>query len=542
MTGVPMTAAARVIRDVAVVDGDSGAGAELAEPVDVVIEGEHIARIEARGTTADADVDVDHVIDGVGRLLLPGFIDAHAHADGLLFDPDVQLALLRQGVTTVIGGQDGVSYAPGDGAYASEYFAAINGPHPGYRGGGIRELLASYDGTTAVNQALLVPGGTVRREICGRSTQAANPAELAAMIALVAEGLADGAVGLSTGLDYVPGAFASTDELACLAEPVATAGGVYVSHMRGGYESGSQAGIDEIRAIAQHSGVAVHVSHFHAEPHLVHGLMAGLSASGVDASFDAYPYTRGCSILAMPVLPASITVRPTAEVLALLADPGERARLLDEWFPSIVDYPSLGPDWPEQLALAHIAAPEFAWAHGLTIGAAAARAGTTPAEFTLDVLAASRLEVNVVMAVRYARSDADLASILAHRRAMGGSDGIFVGAHPHPRARGSFARYLRSLVVDHGAMSWADAAALVSTRAADRFGLGARGRVRAGAVADLVLVDPARVADRATYDAPLHLAEGIDDVLVAGVPVLAGGLLTGATPGRGIRRSNRPEA
>ncbi|SFR72057.1 N-acyl-D-amino-acid deacylase [Agromyces sp. CF514] len=531
-----MSDLALVIRDVVVVDGDSGPGAEQAEPVDVVVEGGRVARLEYRGTTPGG-TDVAHEIDGRGRLLMPGFIDAHAHADGLLFDPDVQLALLRQGVTTVIGGQDGVSYAPGDGAYANEYFAAINGRHPTYAGGGIRELLASYDGATAVNQALLVPAGTVRREICGRSTDAASPAALDAMLALVAEGLADGAVGLSTGLDYVPGAFATTDELARLAEPVAAAGGVYVSHMRGGYEAGSQAGIDEIRAIAQHSGVAVHVSHFHAEPHLVHGLMAGLAASGVDASFDAYPYTRGCSILAMPVLPASITVRPTAEVLALLADPDERARLLDEWFPTIVDYPSLGPDWPEQLTLAHIAGPEFAWAHGLTIGAAAARAGTTPAEFTLDVLAASRLEVNVVMAVPYARSDADLASILAHPRAMGGSDGIFVGAHPHPRARGSFARYLRSLVVDQGAMSWADAAALVSTRAADRFGLGDRGRVRPGAVADLVLVDPARVADRATYDAPLALAEGIDDVLVAGVPVLADGRLTGATPGRSIRRS-----
>ncbi|GAA1961846.1 N-acyl-D-amino-acid deacylase family protein [Agromyces allii] len=530
-----MPAAAHVLRDVIVVDGDSGAGPELAEPVDVVIDGERVLRVEPRGTTPDAAAT--HVVDGLGRLLLPGFIDAHAHADGLVFDADVQLALLRQGVTTVIGGQDGVSYAPGDGAYASEYFAAINGPHPRYAGGGIRELLASYDDATAVNQALLVPAGTVRSLVCGRSTDAASPAELDAMLALVAEGLADGAVGLSTGLDYVPGAFASTHELARLAEPVAAVGGVYVSHMRGGYESGSQAGIDEIRAIAQRSGVAAHVSHFHAEPHLVHELMAGLSASGVDASFDAYPYTRGCSILAMPVLPASITVRPTAEVLALLADAVERARLLDEWFPTIVDYPSLGPDWPEQLTLAHIAAPEFAWAHGLTIGKAAARTGTTPAEFTLDVLAASRLEVNVVMAVRYARTDADLASILAHPRAMGGSDGIFVGAHPHPRARGSFARYLRSLVVDQGAIGWADAAALVSTRAVDRFGLGDRGRVRPGAVADLVLVDPARVADCATYDAPLALAEGIDDVLVAGVPVLAGGRLTGATPGRGIRRS-----
>ena len=153
------------------------------------------------------------------------------------------------------------------------------------------------------------------------------------------------------------------------------------------------------------------------------------------------------------------------------------------------------------LTLAHVAAPEYAWTHGLTLGEAADRAGSDPATFALDVLAASRLEVNVVMAVRNERSPAELASILAHPRALGGSDGIFVGAHPHPRARGSFARYLRSLVVEQGVLSWPDAAALVSTRAADRFALGRRGRIRPGWIADLVLVDPDAVRDRATYDA-----------------------------------------
>jgi N-acyl-D-amino-acid deacylase len=522
-----------LIRDVRVVDGDGAP----AEPVDVVVEGEVVERVEPRGTTAPATVDA--AIAGEGRMLLPGFVDAHAHADGRLFDPDVQLALLRQGVTTVIGGQDGVSYAPGDGAYATEYFAAINGPHPTWRGGGIRELLTTYDGATPLNAGVLVPAGTVRHEVCGRSTDAASPTELDRMRALVAEGLADGALGLSTGLDYVPGVFAGTDELAAIAEPVAAAGGVVVSHLRGGYEANSAAGIAELGEIARRTGAAVHVSHFHAEPSIVHHLMDGLAASGVDATFDAYPYTRGCSILAMPILPASLTVRPVDEVLAVLRDPVARQGLLDDWFPTIVDYPSLGPDWPGMLTLAHVATAEYAWALGRTIGDAARAAGTDPASFALDVLAASRLEVNVVMAVRHERSTAELASILAHPRAIGGSDGIFVGGHPHPRARGTFARYLRSLVLEERALDWADAAGLVATRAADRFGLGLRGRVRPGWIADLVLVDPLRVRDLATYDEPLALAEGVDDVLVAGIPVLAGGALTGATPGRGIRRGTR---
>lgn len=524
---------------------------------DVLLDGGRITAIATAGglDARAALAPRADVVDADGRLLLPGFIDAHSHADGAVFDPEVQLALLRQGVTTVIGGQDGVGFAPGDGAYGTEYFAAINGRHPHYRGSGIGELLAGYDGATPINVATLVPAGTVRFAVMGRSTDAPTPAELDEMRELVASGLADGAVGLSTGLDYVPGVFADAAELAALTRPVAAAGGVYVTHMRGGYEANSAAGIDEIGAIAAASGARVHVSHFHATPGIVRGELARLAAAGVDASFDAYPYTRGCSILAMPILPASLTVRPASEVLAVLADPAERARLRADWFPTITGYASLGPDWPAMLTLAHIAAPEYDWAHGLTLaegaaaanarGAAAARpdeaVGATDAiEFALDVLVASRLEVNVVMAVQHERSDAELAAILSHPAAIGGSDGIFLGRHPHPRARGSFARYLSLLVREQRALEWPDASALVSARAARRFGLGDRGVIREGAIADLVLVDAERVGAGASYDAPLELATGVDDVFVAGVPVLAGGALTGATPGMGLRHDRRP--
>lgn len=515
--------------------------------------GERRADVAVEGTGIVAVGDVpprpgDTVLDCAGRLVMPGFIDAHSHVDGLLRDEGVQRSLLRQGVTSVITGQDGVSYAPGDGAYASEYFAAINGPHPAYSGGGVAGYLAAADGTSRVNAAYLVPAGTVRFEVCGRSQEPADDAGREAMAALVREGMSQGAVGLSTGLDYVPGIFQDADEIAALCAPVAAAGGVYVSHMRGGYEANSAAGIDEIATIARGAeartgeALRVHVSHFHAEADIVLAQLDELAASGVDATFDAYPYIRGCSLMSMPLLPPELSARPVDDVLRTLADPAERDRLRRDWFPRVAANPSLGPDWPRMITLAHLSAPELSWAHGLTLDEAAERAGVDVVDFVLDTLLACRLLANVIMAVRYERPVAELARIFAHPAHIGGSDGIFIGAHPHPRARGAFARFLREFVRESATWSWADAARHLSAAPAARFGLGRRGAITPGSVADVIVVDPDAVADAATYDEPMHDSVGIDDVFVAGVHVLAEGELVAAAsdlelPGRGLRRA-----
>ncbi|GAB3125211.1 N-acyl-D-amino-acid deacylase family protein [Glaciibacter psychrotolerans] len=518
----------RVLRHALVVDGGGGSP----RAADLAIRGSVIEQI---GEVAAQPGDIDHDVNG--RLLMPGFIDAHSHTDALLFDEDVQLAQLRQGVTTVIGGQDGVSFAPGDGRYASEYFAAINGEHPRYRGDTVADLLATFDHTTRLNFAYLVPAGTVRNEVMGRDTSPATAEQLRRMRQLVATGLQHGAVGLSSGLDYVPGIFADTAELAALAEPVAQAGAVYVSHMRGGYEANSAEGTNEIARICAQSGVTAHISHFHAEADTLLPLLAELQEAGHDVSFDAYPYTRGCTLLAMPLLPPELSVRPAAEILEALSSPTRREALRTDWFPQVALKPSLGPLWPEMITLGHIAAPDFGWAHGLTLAAAAEKSGQDAIDFALDVLIASRLEVNAVMAVRFERSVAELGRIIASTSLLGGSDGIFVGAHPHPRARGTFARYLREYVREHGFLSWESAAVQLAARPAERFSLGRRGQLREGWLADVIVVDPKRVTDAATYENPLRVATGIDDVFVAGEPVLHGGRLTAALPGRGLRRA-----
>ena len=516
-----------VMRGGTVVDGQGMRRA------DVAVEGDTVS--EVGDLTVGPD---DHVVDCRGRYVLPGFVDTHSHADGLMEDESVQRSLLKQGVTTVITGQDGVSYAPGNGGYASQYFAAINGEHPSYSGGGVAEYLAAVDGRSRLNLAYLVPAGTVRWEVCGRSTTPADDEQRAAMVALVDEGMRGGAVGLSTGLDYVPGLFASADEIAVLCEPVARNGGVYVTHMRGGYEDKSAAGIAEIARISAASGARIHISHFHAQAHIVHDQLDALRRAGVDATFDAYPYTRGCTLLGMPLLPPELSALPADTVVEVITDPAERQRLRRDWFPTVERNASLGPEWPSMITLAHVAAPEFGWAHGLTLEDAAAKAGTDVIDLALDVLAASRLQVNAVMAVRHEHPVAELARIFSHPGHMGGSDGIFIGAHPHPRARGTFARYLREYVRETQEWSWFNAVGHLSTAPAARFGLGRRGRVAAGWFADLIVVDPRTVADTATYDEPLGEAVGIDDVLVAGVPVLANGALAHSTPGRGLRHEH----
>lgn len=504
---------------------------------DVLVEAGLVSRI---GTDI---ARTDHEIDCTGRLIMPGFIDAHSHADGVIFDESVQHALLRQGVTTVIAGQDGVSYAPGDGVWASEYFAAINGPHPTFGGGSVADLLATYDHTTALNVGYLVPAGTIRAAVMGLEDRSPTQAELAQMRDLVAASLNAGALGLSTGLDYVPGIFADATELAALCEPVAEAGAVYVTHMRGGYETNAGEGLEEIARICGLSGVRAHISHYHVEAAEGLALLDGLTARGVDVTFDMYPYTRGCTLIAMALLPPEYSADRPENAASRLQDPNERARLRAAWFPQIDHKASLGPDWARMVTVAHVAASGWAWAEGLTLEQIAVSQGTDAIDATLDLLVAARLEASAVMAVRNERSDANLGRLFSHSAHMVGSDGIFIGGAPHPRARGTFARMLGTFTRERGDFTWNAAAHHLASRAAERFGLTDRGTISPGQRADLVIVDPERVADGATYADPTALAVGIDDVLVGGVVVLSGGDLTGTLPGTAARRipSTPPE-
>lgn len=271
------------------------------------------ADVGVRGATIEAIGDLDGssaatVVDARDRLVMPGFIDAHVHADAVLPRSDVQLAMLRQGVTTVILGQDGLSFAPGSAAtvdYVTRYFAAVAGTPPpellGPDGGcTVAGLLSFYDRRTPINVAYLVPLGTVRHEVLGAEDRPAGD-RLGAMQRLVEQGLEEGAVGVSTGLEYVPGVFADLDELAALCRPAARVGAPYVSHLRS-YDGGTAPGMDEARTLGEVAEIPIHVSHYRgrAEPLLAH--LARCEATGVDVTFDAYPHVYGNTILAMRAL------------------------------------------------------------------------------------------------------------------------------------------------------------------------------------------------------------------------------------------------
>lgn len=503
---------------------------------DVLVADGRIIAVFAPGYEPVGLIHDPEVIDATGRIIMPGFIDAHSHAEAAVFNPDVQLALLRDGLTSIIGGQDGVGYAPGDGAYASDYFGALSGSHSTYSGDTVAELLRTYDGTTALNVGYLVPAGTVRHMVAGYSADTMTRSQIDEMIEIVDRGMRDGAFGLSTGLDYVPNIFQDTAELIEITRPVAQHGGVYVSHVRGGYETNVREGLLEATEIAEATGVEVHISHLHGPAELTLNALDEMADRGVSVTFDTYPFMRGCTLAAMPLLPPHLLSSPRKEVTERLRHAATRAQLLREWFPSIEVESVHGPEWPQNFTFSHIAADEYSWAEGLTIGEAAARAESSTQEFVLDVLVAAEMNVSCIVAVREQRSEDELARLLPDPRHTAGSDGIWVGRHPHPRARSTFGTFLGRFTRERGDWNFEQAAKHLSSTSATRFRLTDRGFVRPGYIADIIIVDPLTVAGQADYDQPLRTTTGIDDVLVNGVPVLRHGELTGATPGRGLTR------
>jgi N-acyl-D-amino-acid deacylase len=285
--------------------------------------------------------------------------------------------------------------------------------------------------------------------------------------------------------------------------------------------------VDEICAAAD---VAGHISHFNGPADVMLPWVDRSRARGIDLTFDSYPYLRGSTILGMVALPAWVQAGGIDATLSRLADASVRQRLRDEWFSLPTPYPL------ETTTLAMIAAPSWRWAEGKTVTEAADEAGLAPGDFVCDVLLASGLAVGIVGFRAGDRTEQDVRAILRHDAHMAGSDGIFCGGFPHPRGWGAFARFLGHHARERRDYSWPQAVAHLSSHAARRFRLNDRGLIRAGLAADLSIFDPKTIIDRSTYESGRTPASGVHHVVVNGAVVLRDGSITGATPGRGLRR------
>jgi N-acyl-D-amino-acid deacylase len=499
-----------------------------------------LADVGVRGTTIAAvgrlsDATAAKVLDVTDRFVVPGFIDAHVHGDLMLLADPVHLPALKQGVTTYVIGQDGCSFAPASPAtmdYMQRYTAGFNGnPSSVDRDWRtVDEFLSRFDRRTALNVAYLIPNGNVRMEVMGLDPRPASDEELRAMQALVREGMEQGAIGLSTGLDYIPSRYADAREISALCEAIVPDGGIYVTHMRG-YGPNAPSGMLEVYEIASAAGVAAHISHYNGPAELLLPLIDQGRALGLDLTFDTYPYLAGSTILGMIALPAWVQQGGIESTLERLADPKVRSRLDLEWFPSDAPYPF------DTTTIGMVSSPEWRWAEGLTVSEAARQCGRPEGEFVCAILLASEMAVGVVAYRPGDRTEDDVRAILRHPAHMAGSDGIFCGGFPHPRGWGAFARYLGHHTRELGDYTWAEAVTHLATHAARRFRLTDRGLLRPGFAADIAVLDPPRIADRSTYEAGRTPAEGVDHVVVNGTLALENREPTGATPGRPLRRS-----
>jgi N-acyl-D-amino-acid deacylase len=470
-------------------------------------------------------------LDVTGKTVAPGFIDAHVHGDlALLADPYHEPAI-RQGVTTYILGQDGVAMAPASPAtldYMRRYTAGFSGTFAtDKKWSSLDEYLACFDRQCALNVACLVPNGNLRMEAFGLETRPPTPDELRHMGRLLREAMDQGAVGLSSGLDYIPSRYAETEEFIALCREMADHGGVYVTHMRRYDPEGVLDSMDEVFRIGREAGVAVHISHFNSRADLVVPKLDEGRAAGIDVTFDLYCYLAGSSILAMNALPPWAQVGGIDATLARLADASVRTQL-KSWFAA--------PRVPlDTIRLSFIAAPEYRQFEGKTLAESVHSAGKEMGDFVCDVLVASRMAVGCVVPHR-GRGPEDVVGLMRHPAMMAGSDGIYTGSFPHPRGCGCFARFLGHYVREERAWSLEQAVQKLSAHAARRFGLRDRGLLRPGMAADVVVFDAAAITDVATYDDGRQLAQGVEHVIVNGQLVMHQGRRTRALPGRALRR------
>jgi N-acyl-D-amino-acid deacylase len=524
-----------VIENGTVVDG-SGAPAFAAR---VAVDDQRRLRI----LSDDAQPDAATRIDASGLTVAPGFIDLHSHSGLMIFADPRHEPKVRQGVTTEVIGVDGLSYAPmptGDLAALIEMNAGLDGapmearPHD-WRS--VEDYLDRLDALrTSVNLCFLVGNSALRIGAVGWDDAEVTPAHVADMRAMLREAMEQGAVGMSSGLDYPPGSYADTDELAALTGEAAASGGFYHTHVR--YALGDRF-LDPFREaieIGRRGGGPVHLTHFYHRqthpggPEQLLALVDDARARGEDVTFDCYPYEWASTRLLIQ-LPGWIQEGGPMRLKERLADVAARNRLRAEFAARGASH-TAPAGWSDVRLGAFTHPDNLRW-ESRSLGDVMADRNCDAIDAICDLLLEENLAVNQVTSGPWAGS---LGEFVRHPVGTFGTDSTFIGAKPSPRTYGSYPRVLGQFVRDEALMSLEEAVRKMTSAAAARIGLADRGLVRDGLVADLVLFDAARVRSNATYDDPRRFPDGIEHVIVNGELVVEHGAHTGARPGRTLRR------
>ncbi|MEZ5400066.1 MAG: D-aminoacylase [Bryobacteraceae bacterium] len=497
-----------VIRNARVVDGTGNAWFRGAVAV-------KDGKVAAVGTVAGGG---EREIDAAGRVAAPGFIDVHTHIEGAVEKVPRADNFLRDGVTTVVTGNCGGSVVK-----VSEWFGKLDAAGLG------------------INVATLIGHNSVRADVMGRVNRKATAEEIAAMKALVDTAMREGAVGFSTGLIYIPGAYSDTPEVVALAGSAAAHGGVYASHMR---DEGSaiRAAIDEAVEVGRTNNMPVQISHFKIDNRGLWGasseslaLIEKYRRQGVDVVVDQYPYDHSSTNLGI-TLPSWALADGREAILERLKTPETRARIAREMREML--------DEKKQPNFGYAAVAAFEPDRSIEgktiseINAARGRPATVASEIEtiLEII-----ETGMPSMVYHSMSMEDVERIMRYPHTAVASDGgvreFGVGV-PHPRSYGTNARVLAEFVRNRGTLTLEDAIRRMTSLPARTFRLADRGLLRPGFAADIVLFDPARVEDRATYPEPHQYSAGFDSVIVNGVLAIHDGEWTGSLGGRALRRAN----
>ncbi|HVR42941.1 MAG TPA: D-aminoacylase, partial [Thermoanaerobaculia bacterium] len=508
---------------------------------EVAIAGDRIVAIgEDLGAARDT-------IDATGLVVAPGFIDMLGHSEFRLLADGRAISKITQGVTTEITGEVS-SVVPASERPRAERAAEIAPWGVEYTWEDLDGYFAELErGGTAINLGTWVGLSSLRLHGVGEENRPATKAEIAEMKRALGEAMTQGAFGLSSGLIYAPGRFATTDEIVALARIVADSGGFYATHMRSEGDRLLEA-IDEAIAIGERSGAPVLIHHLKASGKRNWGKMgeavARIEAArgrGLDIMASAYPYVASSTGLDQ-ILPGWVTEGGTEATLTRLADPGLRDSLETE-----LSAVSSEGDWalgtsaggPSGVQVSDIVVDSLERYEGMRLDRIAAERGQSPAAAAIDLLLADSLRTS---AIYFSMSEDDLVTALRQPWVMIGGDagvraldGPLSTDQPHPRAFGTFPRVLCRYSRELGVFPLEEAVRRMTSLPAARAGLAERGVLQAGHFADIVVFDPAAVCDRATFEDPKRLARGILHVIVNGVPVVRDGEPTGAKPGRGLR-------